>query len=89
MPRGRAADESRRREAGPDKRLLSARDLRKALGVSAGTLYRWRGDGTFPPQIRISANGAGWKESDLNRWVADPAGWRQRSFNELDYLNDF
>jgi hypothetical protein len=40
-------------------------------------------------QIKISTNGAGWKESDINRWVANPAGWRQRSFNEFDFLDDF
>lgn len=28
-------------------------------------------------------------ESDINRWVADPTGWWQRSFNEFDYLNDY
>jgi predicted DNA-binding transcriptional regulator AlpA len=34
---------------------LSARDLLKATGVSAGGLYRWMKDGAFPPQIRIGS----------------------------------
>lgn len=34
-------------------------------------------------------NTAGWKESDINRWVANPAGWRPRSRNEFDFLNDY
>jgi predicted DNA-binding transcriptional regulator AlpA len=52
----------------PDKLLLSARDLRKALGVSAGTLYRWMGDGTFPPQIHIGSL-ARWRRADIDAWI--------------------
>lgn len=58
-----------------------------ARARSASALARSRT--AFPPQIKISTNGAGWKESDINRWVANPAGWRQRSFNEFDFLDDF
>lgn len=43
----------------------------------------------FPAQLKISTNGAGWRESDINRWIADPAGWRQRSRNEFDFLDDY
>lgn len=43
--------------------------------------------GTFPAQFKISTNGTGWKESDINRCVANPAGWRP--YNEFDYLNDW
>lgn len=52
----------------PDKLLLSARDLRKALGVSAGTLYRWMSDGSFPPQIHIGSL-ARWKRADVDAWI--------------------
>jgi prophage regulatory protein len=44
-------------------------------------------EGTFPAQMKISANGTGWHESDINRWVADPAGWRPRG--EFDFLDDY
>jgi prophage regulatory protein len=27
--------------------------------------------------------------SDINRWVANPAGWRPRSRNEFDFLDDY
>lgn len=30
---------------------------------------------TARPQDRISTNGSGWRASDINRKVADPAGW--------------
>ena len=45
-------------------------------GLSRSTIYRKIAEGTFPAQIRISVNGAGWRESDIDRWIADPAGWR-------------
>jgi prophage regulatory protein len=35
-------------------------------------------EGTFPTQIKISVNGTGWRESDINRWIADPVSWRPK-----------
>ena len=72
----------------PD-RIVRLKTVLARTGMSRSTIYRKIKEGTFPPQIRISANGAGWKESDINRWVANPAGWRQRLFNEFDFLDDF
>lgn len=45
-------------------------------GLSRSTLYRKIADGTFPAQVRISVHGAGWRESSVNRWIADPVGYR-------------
>ena len=72
----------------PD-RIIRFNTVRARTGLSRSTIYRKIAEGTFPAQIKISTNGAGWKESDINRWVANPAGWRQRSFNEFDFLDDF
>ena len=72
----------------PD-RIIRFNTVRARTGLSRSTIYRKIAEGTFPAQIKISTNGAGWKESDINRWVANPAGWRQRSFNEFDFLHDF
>jgi hypothetical protein len=33
-------------------------------------------EGTFPAQLKISTNGTGWHELDLNRWIEDPVSWR-------------
>ena len=44
-------------------------------GLSRSTIYRKIGEGTFPAQLKISVNGAGWRESDINRWVANPVAW--------------
>jgi prophage regulatory protein len=55
-----------------DRLLLSARDLRKALGVSAGTLYRWMKEGTFPAQIHIGSL-ARWQRTDVDAWIRSRA----------------
>lgn len=72
----------------PD-RIIRLKTVLARTGLSRSTIYRKIAEGTFPAQIKISTNGAGWKESDINRWVANPAGWRKRSFNEFDFLDDF
>jgi len=56
-------------------------------GLSRSTIYRKMAEGTFPAQMKISANGTGWHESDINRWVANPAGQRPRG--EFDFLDDY
>ena len=48
-------------------------------GLSRATIYRKIAEGTFPSQIRISINGAGWRESDIDCWIADPVAWRPKS----------
>jgi prophage regulatory protein len=46
--------------------------------LSRSTIYRKIAEGTFPPQIKISVNGSGWHESDIDRWIADPVAWRPK-----------
>ena len=59
----------------PD-RIIRLKTVLARTGLSRSTIYRKIAEGTFPAQIRISVNGAGWHESDIDRWIADPAGWR-------------
>ncbi|MDP0929474.1 AlpA family phage regulatory protein [Paracoccus onubensis] len=59
----------------PD-RIVRLNTVLARTGLSRSTIYRKIAEGTFPAQIRISINGAGWWESDINRWVADPVRWR-------------
>ena len=64
----------------PD-RIIRLRTVLGRTGLSRSTLYRKIAEGTFPAQIKISINGAGWRESDVNRWIADPVAWRtERQF---------
>ena len=69
----------------PD-RIVRLKTVLARTGLSRSTIYRKIAEGTFPAQIKISANGAGWKESDVNRWVANPVGWRPRVEADFDDL---
>jgi prophage regulatory protein len=59
----------------PD-RIIRLPTVLARTGLSRSTLYRKIAEGTFPAQLRISIHGAGWRESEIARWVADPVGWR-------------
>src|SRR5277367_506871 len=62
----------------PD-RIIRLKTVLSRTGLSRSTIYRKIAEGTFPPQIKISVNGTGWHESDINRWIADPVSWRPNS----------
>ena len=61
--------------AEPD-RILRIRTVLQRTGLTRSTLYRKISDGSFPRQVPISVHGAGWRESAINRWIADPAVYR-------------
>ena len=65
----------------PD-RIVRMKTILARTGLSRSTIYRKIAEGTFPPRIKISVNGAGWRESDIDRWIANPAGWR--ATNDID-----
>ncbi|MDQ0390434.1 helix-turn-helix transcriptional regulator [Labrys monachus] len=62
----------------PD-RIIRLKTVLARTGLSRSTLYRKIAEGTFPAQLRISTNGSGWHESDVDRWIADPVKWRPGS----------
>lgn len=59
----------------PD-RIIRLNTVLERTGLSRSTIYRKIAEGTFPSQLRISVHGAGWRESDINRWVENPVRWR-------------
>ena len=65
----------------PD-RIIRLKAVLARTGLSRSTIYRKIAEGTFPAQLKISAHGIGWHQSDINRWIADPVGWLPRP--ELD-----
>jgi prophage regulatory protein len=67
----------------PD-RIVRLQTVLARTGLSRSTIYRKIAEGTFPSQIRISIKGAGWTESDINRWVADPVAWRSSGEHGFD-----
>lgn len=69
----------------PD-RIIRMNTVRARTGLSRSTIYRKMAEGTFPARLKISTNGTGWRDSDIDRWVSNPAGWRPH--NEFDF-DDF
>ena len=67
----------------PD-RIVRLKTVLARTGLSRSTIYRKIAEGTFPAQLRISTNGTGWHESDIDRWIANPVSWRPRSECDAD-----
>ena len=59
----------------PD-RIIRLKTVINRSGLSRSTVYRKISEGTFPPKVKLSLNGVGWRESELNRWISDPVGYR-------------
>jgi len=57
-------------------RIVRIRTVLQRTGLSRSTLYRKIQQGTFPRQVQISVHGAGWRESAISLWIADPANYR-------------
>jgi prophage regulatory protein len=60
----------------PEK-ILRIRTVLARTGLSRSTIYRKMKDGTFPNQVRISEHCSGWRESEINRWIADPVRYHE------------
>ncbi|MCP5392613.1 MAG: AlpA family phage regulatory protein [Sphingomonadaceae bacterium] len=59
------------------ERIIRLKTILDRTGLSRSTIYRKIAEGTFPSQVKISIHGAGWHESAINRWIADPARYRE------------
>lgn len=57
------------------EKIIRLKTVLDRTGLSRSTMYRKIAEGTFPPQVKISVHGAGWHESAVNGWIADPAGY--------------
>jgi len=60
----------------PD-RIIRIHTVLNRTGLSRSTLYRKMADGSFPQRVKLGEHSAGWRESAINRWIADPPGWRE------------
>ena len=60
----------------PRERIIRVREVLHRVGVHRGTVYKWIKEGRFPRQVQLGANSAGWYESEIDAWIADPTGWR-------------
>ncbi len=63
------------------EKIIRLNTVRDRTGLSRSTIYRKIAEGTFPRQVPISAHGAGWYESAINRWIANPPAYRAENDN--------
>lgn len=64
-------------------KILRMRTVLERTGLSRSTVYRKVQDGTFPPKVKISEHCCGWRESEINRWMADPVAFRENPFASI------
>lgn len=53
--------------------ILRNPDVCRRLGISASTLWRYVGNGSFPSPIRLGPNRVGWIESEVDAWIEGKA----------------
>ena len=66
-------------------KILRLKTVLDRTGLSRSTIYRKIAEGTFPPQLKIGVHGAGWHESAIDRWVANPAAYRPDNDNDAGH----
>ena len=59
------------------KRLLKRPEVESITGLSRTTIYSKLQQGTFPPPVRLGANGVAWREPDIQRWIDELPPARQ------------
>ena len=59
-------------------RIVRIGNVVDRTSLSRSTIYRMIAAGTFPAQLRIGIQSAGWRESEIDRWIAEPAAWTQK-----------
>jgi prophage regulatory protein len=54
-------------------RILRLPSVLERVGVHQRTLYRWIRAGRFPAAVRLGLNSIGWREADVDAWLASRA----------------
>lgn len=52
------------------ERILRRPDVEARTGLSRSTLYAWMAAGDFPKPVALGARLVGWRESDIEAWLA-------------------
>lgn len=51
------------------QRIIRISTVKAVTGLSRGSIYRLIKESDFPKQIKLSAQAAGWIESEINDWL--------------------
>jgi prophage regulatory protein len=52
-------------------RFLRVSDVMTTLGLGRSTIYRMVADGTFPAQVKLTAQCSGWWQADVDTWMRE------------------
>ncbi len=52
-------------------KLMRLKQVEEAVGVKKSTIYKWIGNGYFPPPVKLGARAVAWRTDDLEQWILD------------------
>jgi prophage regulatory protein len=52
-------------------RVMRRAEVEKAVGLSRSTIYDLMSRGQFPKPIKLGERAVGWRESDVEKWLAE------------------
>lgn len=50
--------------------ILRRPKVQQVVGLSRSTIYAKVAEGSFPPPIKLGKRAVGWRESDIDAWLA-------------------
>lgn len=59
--------------------LLRMCDVTARTGLSISSIYRRETSGRFPRRLHLGLRAVAWYQSDIEDFIADPAGYRWQS----------
>jgi prophage regulatory protein len=59
-------------------RMLRVKAVMERTGLARTTIYMRAAAGTFPARVSLGGRASGWRESEVEAWLADPAGYRAK-----------
>jgi prophage regulatory protein len=51
-------------------KVLRLAAVLEAVGMKKSTVYKWVREGTFPAPVRLGVQSVGWREVDIEAWLA-------------------
>jgi len=62
--------------------ILRRTQVEREVGLKRSTIYQRMQDGTFPLPIRLGERAVGWRASDIELFLENPAGYRRPAADE-------
>ncbi|MEX3960287.1 AlpA family transcriptional regulator [Trinickia symbiotica] len=67
--------------------ILRRAQVENEVGLKRSTIYQRMQEGTFPRPIRLGDRAVGWRATDIENFLEDPAGYRACS-NDQEAVDD-